>query len=397
MLFSSSPALASFAATLGLLVPVLAIALLGFNYLRPRWLKLSLLGLCGVFSLWQLGYWLEDASGRTARRHYARVEQALATPEAWDASRSLPTEQSIIALSLLGEGLADYATRYPETKANTLRLTQNALLALLSPALCPFETVGDTTAWARREENLYLSHLNLLLGSYTQQLAPRQANPYAPLYDRLSRYLTRRLQAAPTRNAPSYGATPDSLWVADNAVTLQSLYLYDALASSPATAPLRQQWVQYLETTGSTTQGLPFSELTTRRPPRGCANAWIGKYAAAYAPAFSASLWKKHKQVFKYNGGLVGVFREYPPGCNLPEDYDSGPMVLGIGTSATGLGLSGAKYQGDYYTYYQLINIVKAGELFAPVLAWVFQDDQWTQASNNWLSRAIQFNAAARL
>lgn len=391
-----SPGIASFAATLAILLPVLAAALMGLRYIRTPWLKMSLVALCGAFSLWQLFYWLEDISGRAAQRHYAQVEQVLTTSEAWFAASNLNAEQSFISLSLLAEGLADYSIRYPGTQAKTQRLTENVLLALLSPNLCPFETIRDTSAWARRDDNLYLSHLNLVLGCYAKQLPAHHVNLYAPLYDQLSRYLTARLQSAPTRNAPSYGAT-DELWVADNAVTLQSLFVHDALASSTASATLRRQWVQFIETTGSHKIGLPFSELTAQRLPRGCANAWIGKYAAAYAPAFSARLWKTHKHDFQYTIGLASVFREYPPGYDLPEDYDSGPMVVGIGASATGLALSGAKYQGDYYTYYQLINIVKAAELATPVLSFLSQNDQWTEASSSWLSRAIQFNAAARI
>ena len=72
-------------------------------------------------------------------------------------------------------------------------------------------------------------------------------------------------------------------------------------------------------------------------------------------------------------------------------------MVLGVGAAATGLGLNAAKYQGDYYTYYQLINTIKAAELATKVLTLCSQNDEWTQASGGWLSQAIQFNASAKM
>ncbi|SFQ48665.1 hypothetical protein SAMN04515668_2506 [Hymenobacter arizonensis] len=389
--------MAAFVSTLALLVPVILTALLVWKLVPFRWLKSGLITFCGAFCVWQLYYCWEDATGRAAERHYQQVKQVLATPRMWIDSSRLNGEQSIIALSLLGEGLVNYSVRFPAQRDEARQLTENALLALISPEGCPFENIRDTVAWRRRDDNLYLSHLNLLLGSYTQQLRADQANPYTQLHAQLSRHLAARLQAAPTRNAPSYGTTPDSLWVADNAVTLQSLFLRDALCSTAGSASLQRQWIHFIDSTGSTAKGLPFSELTRRRPPRGCANAWIGKYAAAYAPAFSADLWKKHKQDFKYNLGVASLFREYPPGYDLPADYDSGPMVLGVGASATGLALVGAKYQADYYTYYQLINSIKVAELAARMLTYCSHNDEWTQASGGWLSQAIQFSATARI
>jgi len=151
----------------------------------------------------------------------------------------------------------------------------------LGGILCPMPVyIWKKNPWKKQESNLYLGHLNLLLGSYARQLHKEVPNAYAALHAQLSRYLTARLLAAPIQNAPSYGETHDSLFVADNAVTLQSLFLNDRLARTNASARLRQQWVAFVTTKGSRADGLPYSEFTGRRPPRGCANSWIAKYGA---------------------------------------------------------------------------------------------------------------------
>ncbi len=121
----------------------------------------------------------------------------------------------------------------------------------------------------------------------------------------------------------------------------------------------------------------------------------MAKYGATSTPAFTAALWSQYKKAFKYNLGLLSVFREYPSENSLPADYDSGPIIFGAGAAATGLALCGAKYQGDYYTYFQLVNALKAAELGASALTFALRDEQWASVSESWLSKAIQFNAAS--
>lgn len=378
-----------------MLLPIALVLSLCEKFVSWKWVRLPVVSLGAVFILWQFYYCLADATGWEARRQFQGVKQVLADPLYWNDRSGLSSEQSIIGLSLLGEGLADYALRFPAAQAESRLLTENALQAMLGVSTSPFENVRDTSAWEKQESNLYLSHLNMLLGSYSRQVPQGEPNAYAALHAQLSRYLTARLLAAPTRNAPSYGETPDSLWVADNAVTLQSLFLHDRLARTNASARLRQQWVAFVTTKGARADGLPFSELTGRRPPRGCANSWIAKYGATAMPAFTATLWSQYKHIFKYNLGLLSVFREYPVENSLPADYDSGPILYGAGAAAIGLALCGAKYQGDYYTYYQLINGLKVAELGACALTFCLRDEQWASASGSWLSKAIQFNGAS--
>ena len=237
----------------------------------------------------------------------------------------------------------------------------------------------------------------MVLGCYVPAAASSAAEArYARLHGQISRYLAARLAAAPSGNLPSYGDTlRDTLWVADNAVTIHSLWLYDQTQRRALSAAAKRRWLQLMLISDSAGLGLPYSELTARRPPRGCAMSWLAKYMAGFADDRGATWWAGYKRAYKYNLGVACLFREYPPGINLPGDYDSSTILLGAGAAATGLALSGAKYQRDYYTYYQLLTAVAAGNFIAETAA-LWGNDSWGGVTDSSLARAIRFNAAAR-
>lgn len=384
-------------AALLVLLPVLLLVVLTLYLARRRWIKLLISIPLVSLLLSQLLLFGLDASGQAAKRQFAAVRQVLASPAQWHRTSGLSGEQAIIALSFLSEGLANHATRYPDARLQSQQLIEQAVQALLSPEICPFVDATDSTAWATREENLYLSHLNVALGSYARIAAPSPVTErYAGLQRQLSHYLDHRMATAPSGNIPSYGGVYlDTLWTADNAVMLHSLWLYHHRAEPARAAAPGQNWLHRLEAAHALSNGLPYSELRARRPPRGCATSWLTKYMAAFAPDTSARWWQRYTADFKYNLGIACLFREYPPGVDLPEDFDSGPIVLGAGAAATGLALPGAKYQRDYYTYYQLLTTVFLAEQMGRA-AQLLGAGSWEATGDTWLAKSILFNAAAR-
>ena len=58
-------------------------------------------------------------------------------------------------------------------------------------------------------------------------------------------------------------------------------------------------------------------------------------------------------------------FREWPRGVSGATDADSGPIVFGIGSAASGLGIAGARAMGDERTAQLLeVSADEAGRLF---------------------------------
>ena len=63
-------------------------------------------------------------------------------------------------------------------------------------------------------------------------------------------------------------------------------------------------------------------------------------------PRSAARLYRPFRAGFAVERGPLLGFREYPEGIERRPDVDFGPIVLGVGASATGLGLAAARVSG---------------------------------------------------
>jgi hypothetical protein len=89
--------------------------------------------------------------------------------------------------------------------------------------------------------------------------------------------------------------------------------------------------------------------------PRGSGTA-IASYFLSFAdPALSRTL---HQGLVRHGhasfAGFGGI-REHAPGFEGGGDIDSGPVLLGIGVSATGFALASARVHGDRAMYVELL------------------------------------------
>lgn len=244
----------------------------------------------------------------------------------------------IIALSHLADGCAsDWATT-PAHRAEARACVERAIgvargLTHQAPEL--------------HQDGLFLTHFNLLLGAADAT----GGCPDAAEHERLSRRLAELSMAEPLAHVASYASTR-LRWPADQAATLASLRRYDqAHRAQLVQAPLAK-WRAVLARRGvSARWSLPKSEMTGRgvgaEHPRGCAQSFISRYLAEVDLSLSAAWWANYRKHFLVHVGPVTGFREWPPGVDGAADSDSGPIVLGIGVSASALGISAARAQGD--------------------------------------------------
>jgi hypothetical protein len=96
---------------------------------------------------------------------------------------------------------------------------------------------------------------------------------------------------------------------------------------------------------------------------RGCTNGYFFSFAREINPAASNRLYEKFVEDFWQDTGFAAGWREFPRGSKHPElhfDPDSGPVISGFGTGASGLGLGAARLRGDHE---------RAGRLGAEMLA----------------------------
>ncbi|MCW1887026.1 hypothetical protein OKA04_19975 [Luteolibacter flavescens] len=98
-------------------------------------------------------------------------------------------------------------------------------------------------------------------------------------------------------------------------------------------------------------------------PSRGCTNGFFFSYARDLDPAAADALYGKLVTDFWQVNRLAAGWREFPNDGNHPDSYidaDSGPVIWGFGTGATGLGIGSTRIHGDHE---------KAGMLGAEMLA----------------------------
>lgn len=247
----------------------------------------------------------------------------------WD---NTPAAFRIIALSHLADGCEGQARAHPE-------LTEEA-------KSCVHATLRRALALKNPVDGLYLSHLNLIYGAADRLGACE--NPQE--HERITRELVRRSLADPLRHAASYETT-SLRWPADQTATLASLARFDAAHGTTLLQAPLEGWRQVMAKNLDATTGLPRSEVTGKGPgaryPRGCAQSYISRYLSEADPALASQWWEKFREHFIEHIGAVAGFREWPRGVDRKGDIDSGPIVLGIGTAASALGIAAAKAQGD--------------------------------------------------
>jgi hypothetical protein len=87
-----------------------------------------------------------------------------------------------------------------------------------------------------------------------------------------------------------------------------------------------------------------------RDKPRGSGTflaSWFWSWAD---PAFAAELYRGGRAALYQDLGFAGAMREYAPGVDGAGDVDSGPIVGGLGVSASGFAIGAARAAGDLAT-----------------------------------------------
>jgi hypothetical protein len=208
---------------------------------------------------------------------------------------------------------------------------------------------------------LFLSHLNIILGLYFKATGNKK---YFTLNDKLSKYIASQSLKEPTKHLPSY--TNSTLrFPADQTASLYSIKLYDENFNTEISKKPIDYWTKKMQQEYfSTKYNLPFSEVTKgvsySNIPRGCALSFSCYYMSYFAPKEANKIWETYKTSYFQDLNICGGFREWPKGIDRKADVDSGPIIMGIGLAATGLGILAAKQIKDQETY----NKLKLGEAF---------------------------------
>ena len=192
----------------------------------------------------------------------------------------------------------------------------------------------------------YLGQYNLALGGYRLLGGKRFSAEHKAISDALHAGLVRA-------DGGPLASYPYLTWTFDTIPCLVSLRLYDHLAGKARSAPAITRHLNWLaERATHPATGLPFSQADPNTgkgiaPPRGCELSWrLALMADLDAPA-ARRLYANYVRSFWLDRTILAGFAEWPGGEESRQDFDSGPVIMGIGSSATAFGLAAAKAAGD--------------------------------------------------
>jgi hypothetical protein len=307
----------------------------------------------------------------SSTREYATITRHLRAPfDGYGTFDVLVSQFGIVALSHMASGLLNVYVAEPDRRGEVQgylgEVARRALSAKVSPTQTP--TVPSIRL---DDHNLFWSHLALILGidRYVRcgGAVCAEDTDEDRLQERVVRHLVERTMASGVFNARSYPGSP--MWPADQTVTLLAMRLYDEThGTSLHEEPLRG-FLRVLRQRADPRTGLfpsALSPVENADVPRGCATSWSVGYLAQLEVNVAFDQYTRAGATLRENILGVGGSREWPAGRGGGQSVDSGPIVLGVGVAATGLGLGPARFFRDEESY----TVVRRTALLFGVPAW---------------------------
>ena len=158
------------------------------------------------------------------------------------------------------------------------------------------------------------------------------------------------LRTSPTPFPPSYRGLS---WPCDTLPAIHSLVISDSMMKDEAYSAVIRNWLATVkEKTESGTGLLPHTAEIRYGDPsseaRATSQTIILRFLRDIDPAWAQEQYLKFREQFFVTRLGIPAIREYPPPINKPGDIDSGPLITGVSTSATVVGMGVASVYGDY-------------------------------------------------
>ncbi len=340
---------------------------------RFRGIKiLAYLWIC-LFSVLQTGFFVDEVSGWKKQRLFNSIQQDFAFH-----FQGLDTEKQLFTLSLLAEKMRN-------EPITTAQKTEIAHFMQEMATQINLEIAQDTHLW--KNNALYLSQLAIFFAAY-HDIIPTDTT-YNTLHARIIYFLVEEMNHNPIHQLCSYPEYPEP-WLCDNAGVLYAIALYDAQYKTNYHINLLVKWQNSIKTDFTDPKtGLPCTQVSTEKkcfvPTRASSTAWLIAYLSLISKEEGKKAWDLYKQHFHCSfAGIGAAFYEYVDDTKT-VDYDSGTLVCGLGTIASGLSIRTASINEDWLTYFQLTNtlrVVSVASFFFP------------EMENDVLIKAILYNSA---
>jgi len=198
-----------------------------------------------------------------------------------------------------------------------------------------------------KQHATYLGQLNMALGYYRLIGGDDR---YEGIHRRISDVLHKalvELKGRPLASFPAYS------WSFDTIPCLVSLKLYDRHTGKSRSNEVIRKHLEWLGAHAvHKPTGLPYSRInnTTGRgivAPRGCDLSWRISLIAHLDAARAKAMYNAYVKAFWLDRTMIRGFAEWPGGKLTKQDADSGPILLGIGMTASGMGIAASQAAGD--------------------------------------------------
>ena len=327
----------------------------------------------GLFSVLQTGFFVDEMSGWKKQRLFQAIRQDFVSH-----FQALDTEKQLFTLSLLAEKMRKEYLITPQ-KTEIAHFMQEMATQI------HFEMAQDTSLW--KNNALYLSQLAIFLSAY-HDVIPNDTT-YQTFHHRITHFLAEEMNHNPIYQLCSYPEYPEP-WLCDNAGILYAIALHDAQYNTNYHFSLIEKWQNIVKTHFTDLKtGLPCTQVSIEKkcivPTRASSTTWLIAYLSLISKKEGKKAWDLYKKEFQFSfAGIGAAFYEYTDDTKT-EDYDSGTLILGLGTIASGLSIRTASINEDWLTYFQLMNtfrVVSVASFFFP------------EMENDVLIKAILYNSA---
>lgn len=264
-------------------------------------------------------------------------------------------EWELVTCQMTVLGLGQVLEEHPEKSSQLLPAMETCLDWMLSPQALSF----GASRWNQKGKPIeqlkpaaYLGYINMALGMHRQF---KPASKWSKIHDQLSIKLINYLENNPLYTLQTY---PHESYPADISTVLGSIGLHAKVSGQDHSKVLNKSLLAFKKWAIEPTSGLVYQSLNEKNgqsedEPRASGTAFSTYFLSFVDQDFSHQLYAALKNNARHLLGFGGI-KEYLPGSSQSGDIDSGPVIAGIGTSATGFSLAGARIHQDLTLFKEL-------------------------------------------
>lgn len=264
-------------------------------------------------------------------------------------------EGDILPYTLPAIAYANLAISDPRRRTESLKrmsgLLDSAVASTIAKVKPPGGKLDRLTSY--KKHATYLGQLNMALGYYRLIGGDDRYDAInKAISDVLHKALV-ELKARPLASFPTYS------WTFDTIPVLVSLKLYDHNTGSGRSDAVIRQHLDWMSKNAiHKPTKLPYSRINKvgrgLALPRGCDLSWRISMIAQLDAPLAKTMYGSYVKAFWLDRAIVSGFAEWPGGKGGRQDADSGPIVMGIGMTASGMGLAASASTGDTQRYDRL-------------------------------------------